>query len=133
MRNRIAALVLMLAAAQPQATELDKDPLNYSLQQYGAILGIALVGGLVSWVAKVRAGRMRGFHVLQLMGELTTSAFAGLLMFWLCEWAGAPKLLTICLVGIFGHMGTRGIALLEEWAERRFGVFSDGHGRGVGE
>lgn len=120
LRHRIAALLLAASMAAP-ATASDKDPLDYSLRQYGAILAVALIGGFVSWLAKVRAGTLRGFNVLHLIGELATSAFAGLMMFWVCEWAGAPKLLTICLVGIFGHMGTRGIALLESWAEKRFG------------
>jgi len=129
---RIAALLLALslhlsAAAQP----VDKDPLDYSLRQYGIVLIFALLGGLVSWVSKVRAGTVRGFGMLHLVGELATSALAGLLMFYFCEWIGLPKLLTICLVGVFGHMGTRGIALFEQWAERRFGTLTadDGPGR----
>lgn len=124
-RHRITAALLALglhagASAQP----VDKDPLDYSLRQYGIVLLFALLGGLVSWVSKVRAGTLRGFQMLHLIGELATSALAGLLMFYFCEWVGLPKLLTICLVGVFGHMGTRGIALFEQWAERRFRVLS---------
>lgn len=121
LRHRIAATLLTLglhAHASPQP--MDKDPLDYSLRQYGLVLLFALLGGLVSWVSKVRAGKLRAFQMLHLVGELATSALAGLLMFYFCEWLGLPKLLTICLVGVFGHMGTRGIALFEQWAERRF-------------
>ncbi len=121
LRHRIAAALLTLglhAHASPQP--MDKDPLDYSLRQYGLVLLFALLGGLVSWVSKVRAGKLRAFQMLHLVGELATSALAGLLMFYFCEWLGLPKLLTICLVGVFGHMGTRGIALFEQWAERRF-------------
>ena len=130
-RHRLAAFLLAAglhvgAASQP----MDKDPLDYSLRQYGIVLVFALLGGLVSWVSKVRAGKVRGFQMLHLVGELATSALAGLLMFYFCEWIGLPKLLTICLVGVFGHMGTRGIALFEQWAERRFGSLTADDGKG---
>ena len=120
MKRYVAALLVWIGSGAT-AQAVDKDPLDYSLRQYGAVFAVALIGGLVSFIAKVRRGHLRGFNILHLVGELATSAFAGLLMFWICEWAGVPKLITICLVGIFGHMGTRGIALFEEWAERRFG------------
>lgn len=131
-RHRIAAFLLALGLhAQAAPQPVDKDPLDYSLRQYGIVLIFSLLGGLVSWVSKVRAGTLRGFQMLHLVGELATSALAGLLMFYFCEWIGLPKLLTICLVGVFGHMGTRGIALFEQWAERRFGTLTadDGPGR----
>lgn len=129
--RRLTALLVALglhagAVAQP----VDKDPLDYSLRQYGIVLIFALLGGLVSWVSKVRAGTVRGFGMLHLVGEMATSALAGLLMFYFCEWIGLPKLLTICLVGVFGHMGTRGIALFEQWAERRFGSLTADDGKG---
>lgn len=129
-RRRIAAMAVTLAASAhaTPAAAVDKDPLDYSLRQYGIVLVFALLGGLVSWVSKVRSGRVRGFQMLHLVGELATSALAGLLMFYFCEWLGLPKLLTICLVGVFGHMGTRGIALFEEWAERRFHGLADDPG-----
>jgi hypothetical protein len=47
-----------------------------------------------------------------------TSAFAGLITFWLCEWAVVHPLLTAALVGISGHMGSRAIFKLERLAER---------------
>lgn len=131
MSRRHTLLAALLAALHVQSTAqpVDKDPLDYSLRQYGIVLLFALLGGLVSFVSKVRAGKVRGFAVLHLIGELATSALAGLLMFYFCEWIGLPKLLTICLVGVFGHMGTRGIALFEQWAERRFGALADPPGK----
>lgn len=125
-RHRLlAALVALGLHAHAAPQPMDKDPLDYSLRQYGLVLLFALLGGLVSWVSKVRAGKLRAFQMLHLVGELATSALAGLLMFYFCEWLGLPKLLTICLVGVFGHMGTRGIALFEQWAERRFQSLAD--------
>lgn len=110
------ALGLSIAHAEP------KDPLNYPLKQYGFMLGIALLGGLVSWSNKVRKGDLAAWNLMQLVGELATSAFAGLLAFWICEYMNADKLLTAALVGITGHMGTRGIVVFEKWAQRKWGV-----------
>ena len=103
---------------------MTQDPLDYPVKQYGFVLGVALLGGLVSWVAKVRRGEISPWSVMQLIGELATSAFAGLICFWLCAWANAPGPLTACLVGVAGHMGTRAIVVFEQWAEKRWGVFN---------
>lgn len=116
-------LVMALAAWFPLAAQAaDKDPTDYSIRQYGVMLGVALLGGLVSWINKVRAGQLPAWSLMQLVGELATSAFSGLLCFWICEWTNTPQLLTISLVAIAGHMGTRAIILFERWAERRYGL-----------
>lgn len=99
---------------------MDQDPTQITLKQYGFILGVALLGGIVSWVAKVRRGEAAPWAVSAFIGELSTSAFAGLLAFWLCTWAGTPQMLMACIVGVAGHMGTRAIGLLEVWAEKRW-------------
>lgn len=114
--NLIGLLLPMAARAEPA-----KDPFAYPLKQYGFILGTALLGGLVSWYAKVRKGEAQAWNLTQLIGELSTSAFAGLLMFWLCELSNSPQLLTASLVGISGHMGTRAITALENFAMKRWG------------
>jgi len=121
MRRTIAALALALGISQAAAGTENKSPLDYPLSQYGLMLSTALLGGLVSWWAKVRKGEASAWALHTLIGELCTSAFAGLLAFWLCEWAGTPQLLTVSLVGIAGHMGTRAIAAFETWAQTRLG------------
>lgn len=121
MRRRIAAIALALGITHAAAASETKSPLDYPLSQYGVMLGTALLGGLVSWWAKVRKGETSAWAVHTLIGELCTSAFAGLLAFWLCEWAGTPQLLTVSLVGIAGHMGTRAISAFETWAQTRLG------------
>jgi hypothetical protein len=123
MRRLLAALVAATPFAAEAATAtVEKDPLNYSLGQYGAMLSVALLGGLVSWIGKVRRGDVGAWNIMQLVGELATSAFAGLLCFWICEAFGTPSLVTISLVGISGHMGTRAIVIFERWAARKYGL-----------
>lgn len=119
----IASLVLCLHLLMPIAVMAQanaRSPLDISLKQYGLVLGAAILGGLVAWYNKVRAGVIPTWSINHLIGELCTSAFAGLLCFWICEWAGFPLLLTAPLTGIVGHMGTRGISMLEQWAAQRF-------------
>lgn len=117
----ILALCLHLAAPLAVWAQVAaKGPLDYSLKQYGLILGVALLGGLVSWYGKVSRGVLPPWSIHHLVGELVTSSLAGLLCFWLCEWAGLAPLLTAALVGLSGHAGAKGIQLLEDWASKRF-------------
>lgn len=111
--------LLLPIVAHAQSTA--RSPLDYPLKQYGLILGIALLGGFVNWYAKVRKGEIPVFSLNHLVGELTTSAFAGLLCFWLCESAAISPLVTAALAGVAGHMGARAITALEEWAATRLG------------
>jgi NhaP-type Na+/H+ and K+/H+ antiporter len=109
----------VLAVWAGVATAADKHPLSYTIGEYGLVLAAALLGGLVSFYAKVRKGAVRAANLMHLVGELTTSAFAGLLAFWVCEYLDVPQLLMPCVVGIAGHAGAQGISLLEEALARR--------------
>lgn len=126
-RHLVTLLIAMhmLAPLSAWAQDKAKNPLDYSLKQYAMFLGAALLGGFVSWYSKVRSGAIPALSINHLVGELCTSAFAGLLCFWICEWSGFPQLLTAALTGIMGHMGTRGITMLEDWAAHKFGPAKD--------
>ncbi|MBU0592432.1 MAG: phage holin family protein [Gammaproteobacteria bacterium] len=99
---------------------IDKDPSTYSWVAYAWVFALSAWGGVVSFIRKVNAGAARSWNLMELMGELVTSAFAGLITFWLCESAGISPLITACMVGISGHMGSRAIFQFEKWAERKF-------------
>lgn len=116
----IALCLHLIAPLAVLAQAVAKGPLDYSLKQYGLILGVATLGGLVSWYGKVSRGVLPPWSIHHLVGELATSSLAGLLCFWLCEWAGLAPLLTAALVGLSGHAGAKGIQLLEDWAAKRF-------------
>lgn len=100
----------------------EKDPTTYTLITYAWVFALSAWGGFVSFWRKLKAGKARPFNVMELVGELFTSAFAGVLTFWLCEAARIDPLLTAAFVGIAGHMGSRAIAQWENWASKRFGV-----------
>ena len=99
----------------------DKDPTHYGWITYVWVMLLSTWGGLVSWIRKRREGVARPFNAMELIGELVTSAFAGVMTFLLCELSGTPPLLTAALVGISGHMGSRVIFAFEQWCEWRFG------------
>lgn len=114
------AVAALLAGSAMAAEPKPRSPLDYTVGEYGLALGTALFGGAVAWFTRVRRGDASGWDLRVMLGELCTSAFAGLLCFWACELAGAPQLMTAVLVGISGHMGTRAITVLEHWAAARF-------------
>lgn len=122
--NRLLAAIVAFFPVMGHAA--DASSLDAALRQYGFMLSVALLGGLVSWIHKVRTGKARAYNVMGLIGELATSAFAGLMAYWLCQWANTPEPLTAALVGIAGHMGTRAIDKFESWAESRFGSMVGG-------
>jgi hypothetical protein len=86
-------------------------PEAYSMIQYLGVLLLAVWGGVVNFLQGIRWGK--AFSVMELIGELATSGFAGILSFYLCEAADFDPLLTAVTVGIAGHMGGRTIALIE--------------------
>lgn len=113
----LAAYLLLPPAAHAQ--EAIKHPLSYSLREYGVILGIALLGGLVRWISAIKRKEAGMLSISSLVGELVISAFAGLLTFWLCESFGVNPLWTAAAAGLAGHAGGSGIAWLERTAKKQ--------------
>jgi len=96
----------------------EKDPTTYSILTYAWVCGLAAWGGAVSFIRKVRSGRSRYINVVELVGEIATAAFAGLITFWLCEAAAFDQLITAAAVGVSGHMGSRALFQLETYLHR---------------
>lgn len=96
----------------------DKSPELYGVLTYTWVIGIAALGGVTSFVSKVQRGEARAFNIIELVGELFISAFAGVITFYLCELVELPPLASAACVGIVGHMGSRGMFVLEKTVER---------------
>lgn len=47
-----------------------KTPLSYSPQEYSLVLGTAVLGGLASWITRVRRGDVLASNLAALIGEL---------------------------------------------------------------
>lgn len=96
----------------------EKDLNNYVALPYLWVLFLSMWGGVVSFAGKVRRGETRWLNIMELVGEIFTSGFAGAMTFLLCEAVSINSLLTACMVGIAGHMGARTIFMLEKAIEK---------------
>lgn len=96
-----------------------KDPTTYAAITYLWVVLLSAWGGVVSFFAKVKRGDARACNFVELIGEIVTSGFAGILTFWLAEAANFNPLITAALVGISGHMGSRAIYAMEIWATNK--------------
>ena len=122
-RRTAIALALALGAGAASADlPASRDDLEITARTAVYIVGLSLLGGLVSWISKVRAGLIPPWSLLYLVGELCTSAFSGFLAYLLCDSAALNIKVTMCLVGVAGHMGARAIKAFETMAERKWGA-----------
>ena len=99
---------------------LDKDPTSYSFLTYLWVFGLSSLGGVISFLNKLKKGHARAFNIAEFVGEISASAFAGVITFWLCENAEITPLVTAAFVGVSGHMGSRAIMLFEDYLARKF-------------
>ena len=70
-------------------------------------------GARLMGISTVGAGRL-SFTMAAFIGALS-----GLLAFYLCEYLNMAPVLTAAVVGVAGHMGTRGINWIEDTLKRR--------------
>ena len=120
MRDLLVIVFICLQLLAPVVhAESAKAPLDVSIKQYGFVLAMALLGGLVSWVAKVRRGELAAANLFHLVGELATSALSGLLAFFLMQWLNTPDMLQAAIVGVAGHAGTKGLQWAEDTLKKR--------------
>lgn len=118
----LVQIYLCLALAQPSlawAEAAVRDPLNYPLKQYGVILFMTLLGGFAGWYGKVRNGEVPVSSLFALIGEMATSALAGLGSFFVCDYMSVPLGITAAVAGLCGYMGGRAIELAEKKLQRK--------------
>lgn len=115
-----AGILLVVSLLAYAADPLSRSPFDYSVLTYLWVIGLSAFGGVVNFMGKMRAGMVRAFNVTEFVGEVMTSALAGLITFWLTEWAQMDKMLSAVLIAVSGHMGARAIFMFEKWAEEKF-------------
>ncbi len=97
---------------------LDKDPTDYGLLTYSWVIFLSMWGGTVSFLRKIKNGAARPFNIAELIGEIFTSGFVGVITFWLCEASNINPLISAAMVGVAGHMGGRALFLFELYIEQ---------------
>lgn len=103
-----------------------KDPTTYPALTYLWVVALSAWGGAVRFLRKIRAGEMSLAHAFRsLIGEAVTSAFAGVMTFYLCEASGITGMWTAVMVGVAGHMGGRSLEAMESFYKRWAGGKDD--------
>lgn len=82
------------------------------------VLAVSILGGIVSFMRKVRDGAARRFNFAELVGEIVTAALVGVATFWLCKSAEVNQWMTAALIAITSHMGTRALFRFERFVDR---------------
>lgn len=98
----------------------EKDPFSYSILTYMWVMAIAMWGGIVNYLSKVKDGVIHRLSLMEFIGELFVSGFVGVITFWLCELSDIHPLLSAALIGISGHMGSRAIFQMEAFLKTKF-------------
>jgi len=93
-------------------------------------IGMAIMGGIVNWYSRVRAGSTRPFNVIELIGEIVTSGFVGGVVFMSMDAMGFPVGACASGAGIGGHMGTRLLFIVEQRAEAWVKTFDPNKNQG---
>lgn len=97
----------------------NNDPTTWPLTTWLLALGMAMAGGVINWLARIKKGRTRPFNIIELLGEVFTSGFIGLGAFMIVNSLGEPLGLCAAAAGVAGHMATRLLYLLERIIENR--------------
>lgn len=82
---------------------------------------LAVWGGTVSYISRVKRSNV-SFSFVELVGEWTISAFAGIITALICQEMGMSLILTSAFAGISGHMGGRAIFMMEQYVCKRLGI-----------
>jgi len=98
----------------------EKDPMSYSWGYYAFIVGLSFWGGFAQYLKKVRMGQTKPFSIVEAIGEMTVSGFAGIITFFLCEASDMSPLLSAAFAGISGHMGSRSLFMIERYIQSKF-------------
>lgn len=77
---------------------------------------LAVWGGLSNFLSNKKASDK---SIIELINQLLTSGFTGLVIYFLCKYKNLDVYLTAALVGISGHMGARLLTRLEKFVANR--------------
>lgn len=76
---------------------------------------LAIWGGTVNYLSRIKQGKVEVFSFAELVGEWAISGFAGLLTAFICIEMDLSWHMTAFLTGISGHMGGRAIFIFESY------------------
>lgn len=86
------------------------------------IAGLSALGGLASFLQKLRTGHVRAWNFTEFIGELTSAGLTGIITANLADSMGLPAPMKYALVGISSHMGSRALFKLEGLFTSKFSL-----------
>lgn len=81
-------------------------------------------GGTASYLSRIKQQHIP-FSLVELTGEWAISGFSGLLTAYVCTELEMSWPLTAFSTGIAGHLGGRGLFMMETYVKRKFGSLFD--------
>jgi hypothetical protein len=95
----------------------EKDPTTWSIGTWALGAVMAMAGGWASFSAKLKAGKVRPFNVVELAGEMVISGAVGLGCYMAAIALDSSLALAAVFSGVGGHMGTRLLFVVEKKLE----------------
>lgn len=97
----------------------EKDPSTWAMSTWLFALMWPVIGGLVNWYSKIKQGKTRAFNIIELIGEVATSGFVGIIVYMVFASYGWPEGVCAATAGVGGHMGTKLLYIFERIVEDR--------------
>jgi hypothetical protein len=94
----------------------EKSPESYAALTYLWVFGMAVFGGLISYLKKIKSGMK--WKLTDFIIELATASFAGIVTFYLCQALDLSQVASAAMVGVAGHFSSKAITLFGEALER---------------
>lgn len=110
----------------PEKLTQSTSELVTQLITFAWVMGLSAWGGAIGYIHKIFQHKLK-FSIWRFLGELSISAFVGVITFLLCDSADFGWETTAAFVGISGHMGARAIFVLEDKYTKLFGEGSNGN------
>lgn len=81
---------------------------------------LAIWGGTVNYITRIKGGKIKAFSFVELIGEWSISGFAGVLAAFICVEFELSWHMTAFLTGLAGHQGGRAIHFFENYVRSKF-------------
>ncbi len=86
---------------------------------YVLILLLSIWGGFVNYLGRIKAGVVKRFDLIELVGEFAISSFSGLLFGLIALSFNADSLMAMAIAGVAGHAGARAVYMLNSIFESK--------------
>ncbi|QJI53339.1 holin [Alteromonas phage vB_AcoS-R7M] len=86
------------------------------------LIGLAIWGGTVNYLTRIKQGKVKSFSFAELVGEWTISGFTGVLTFYICSEMELSWNMIAFFTGISGHLGGRALFIFESYFKAKIPI-----------